>query len=89
MSILQQNWRKGQNIFCLEGRGVGERERVGGGGRNGPSNACTYELMSFKGREERKSIVCDSHVIRQGRYGIVIMGWVWGDWQMKTIFKLF
>jgi hypothetical protein len=30
MSILQQNWRKGKNRFCLEARGVeGEREGTG------------------------------------------------------------
>jgi hypothetical protein len=28
MSTLQQNWRKGQNRFCLEMRGLG-REREG------------------------------------------------------------
>jgi hypothetical protein len=29
---LQQNWRRGQNRFCLEATGVGE-ERKGTGGR--------------------------------------------------------
>jgi hypothetical protein len=30
MSTLQQNWRKGQNRFCLEATGIGrEREEVG------------------------------------------------------------
>jgi hypothetical protein len=37
MSSLQQNWRKGQNRFCLDMRGGGE-ERKGEGGRNGPNN---------------------------------------------------
>jgi hypothetical protein len=47
MSILQQNWRKGQNRFCLEVRAVwGERE--GTAGRNGPNNVCTYELKTKK-----------------------------------------
>jgi hypothetical protein len=32
MSSLQQNWRKGQNRFCLEEGGGGERERLGGMG---------------------------------------------------------
>jgi hypothetical protein len=33
MSSLQQNWRKGQNRFCLEARGGGgEREAVRGKG---------------------------------------------------------
>jgi hypothetical protein len=27
MSTLQQNWRKGQNRFCLERRGMGRRGR--------------------------------------------------------------
>jgi hypothetical protein len=29
MSSLQQNWRKGQNRFCLEVRGLGEKKWVG------------------------------------------------------------
>jgi hypothetical protein len=44
MSILQQYWRKGQNRFCLELRGIGERGKgKGTGRRNGPNNVCTYE----------------------------------------------
>jgi hypothetical protein len=47
LSSLQQNWRRGQNRFCLEARGrwegEGGREEVGSGGRNGPNNVCTYE----------------------------------------------
>jgi hypothetical protein len=27
MSTLQQNWRKGQNKFCLEARGLRRRRR--------------------------------------------------------------
>jgi hypothetical protein len=44
ISTLQQNWRKEQNMFCLEVRGGwwGE-EGVGGRGRNDPNNVCTYE----------------------------------------------
>jgi hypothetical protein len=42
---LQQNWRRGQNRFCLEVRSVGEK--VEGGrwakGRGGPNNIYTYE----------------------------------------------
>jgi hypothetical protein len=30
MSSLQQNWRKGQNRFCLEARRVGESGREQG-----------------------------------------------------------
>jgi hypothetical protein len=36
MSTLQQNWRKGQNRFCLEARGMGgekqSRGEIGGEG---------------------------------------------------------
>jgi hypothetical protein len=42
MSTLQQNWRKGQNRFCLEARRVEERGREQRE-RNGPNNVCTYE----------------------------------------------
>jgi hypothetical protein len=40
MSSLQQNWRKGQNRFCLEATGRGGRRSRGreAGGRNGPNN---------------------------------------------------
>jgi hypothetical protein len=39
----QQNWRRGQNRFCVEAREWG-KEGVGGGReRNGPNNVCTYE----------------------------------------------
>jgi hypothetical protein len=27
MSSLQQNWRRGQNRFCLEVRGVGRKKK--------------------------------------------------------------
>jgi hypothetical protein len=38
------NWRKGQNRFFLEARGVGGRGRgQGAGGRNDPNNVHTYE----------------------------------------------
>jgi hypothetical protein len=40
MSSFQQNWRKGQNRFCLEARGVGQRGKGWvAGGRNGPMYA--------------------------------------------------
>jgi hypothetical protein len=46
-STLQQNWRRGQNRFCLEAKWVGgkggEWEAVG---RNGTNNVYTYEKMS-------------------------------------------
>jgi hypothetical protein len=35
---LQQNWRRGQNRFCLEAREVGVDR-----GRDGPNNVHTYE----------------------------------------------
>jgi hypothetical protein len=41
---LQQNWRRGQNRFCLEERGVERRRREWGAeGRDGPNNVCTYK----------------------------------------------
>jgi hypothetical protein len=44
MSSLQQSWRKGQNRFCLEARGVGVKGRgQEAKERNGPNNVCTYE----------------------------------------------
>jgi hypothetical protein len=45
MSYLQQNWRKGQTRFCLEAS-TGEEGGVGQGGRNDPSNVCTYEYIN-------------------------------------------
>jgi hypothetical protein len=42
MSSLEQNWRKGQKRFYLEAGGVRGRGR-GLGGRNDPTNVCTYE----------------------------------------------
>jgi hypothetical protein len=42
MSSLQQNWRRGQNRFCLEARGVEVEEQVAMG-RDGPNNVCTYK----------------------------------------------
>jgi hypothetical protein len=40
MFSLQKNWRKRQNMICLE-----VRREVGTGawGRNDPNNVCTYE----------------------------------------------
>jgi hypothetical protein len=47
MSLLQQNWRKGQNRFCLEVKGMGVRgRRRGVVGRNDPNNVCTCEQMN-------------------------------------------
>jgi hypothetical protein len=46
MSSLQQNWRRGQNRFCLEAKemvGRGRGRGRGAGGRNGPNNVCIYE----------------------------------------------
>jgi hypothetical protein len=42
MLPLPQNWRRGQNRFCLEERGWGG-EGVGGGERDGPNNVDTYK----------------------------------------------
>jgi hypothetical protein len=54
MSSLQQNWRKGQNTFCLEVRGFGGRGREQrAGGRNDPNNVCTYKYMNKEKKVER------------------------------------
>jgi hypothetical protein len=37
MSSLQQNWRKGQNRYCLEVRGAGRGRGWGARGRNSPT----------------------------------------------------
>jgi hypothetical protein len=43
MSSLQQNWKRWQNRFCLEARGVGGRGRgLETGWRDGPNNVLTY-----------------------------------------------
>jgi hypothetical protein len=39
MFSLQQNWRRGQNRFCLEVRGLRGRGR----GRDGSNNVYTYK----------------------------------------------
>jgi hypothetical protein len=41
MSFLQQNWKRGQNRFCLEARGAGE-EREGDGGERGEMSQTMY-----------------------------------------------
>jgi hypothetical protein len=41
MSSLQQNWRREQNKFCLEARGVREKERGGEQGERWPKQ-CLY-----------------------------------------------
>jgi hypothetical protein len=44
ISTLQQNWRKAQNRFYLEGRREkGEKVGMGAGGRNDSNNVCTCE----------------------------------------------
>jgi hypothetical protein len=40
-SIIQQNWRKGQNRFCLEAREVG-----GWGGDDGGGGGMVYAHMN-------------------------------------------
>jgi hypothetical protein len=62
MSSLQQNWRKGQNTFCLEVREVRRREREG---RNDPNNVCTYEKVN---KEKRKTLA--------GAKKLKIVGWI-------------
>jgi hypothetical protein len=62
MSSLQQNWRKGQNRFCLEARGVGDRGKGRrAGGRNDPSKVCTYEYVN-KGKKINSKLIKDLNV---------------------------
>jgi hypothetical protein len=66
MSSLQQNWRKGQNRFCLEVRGVGERGREWEvGGKNDPNNVCTYEYMNKEKKQvtEKKPETSQIHTL--------------------------
>jgi hypothetical protein len=44
MSSLQQNWRRGQNRFCLEARGWGGEE--GGGGQGEEMAQTMYAHMN-------------------------------------------
>jgi hypothetical protein len=52
MSTLQQNWRKGQNRFCLEARGVWGRE-IGWGVRGGREMAQTMYAHMNKWKKKR------------------------------------
>jgi hypothetical protein len=53
MSSLQQNWRKGQNRFCLEVRGMGGG---GGGGDQGEEMTQTmYALMNKLMKKKKES----------------------------------
>jgi hypothetical protein len=55
-SSLQQNWRRGQNRFCLEVRGLGGRGRgQGAERRNGPNNVWTYEKMNKTNKQTKKN----------------------------------
>jgi hypothetical protein len=53
MFSFHQNWRKGQNRFCLEESGVG---RWGKGGRNDPNNVCTYEYLNKEKNKNNRTI---------------------------------
>jgi hypothetical protein len=58
MSSLQQNWRKGQNRFCLEAKGVGGRgTRWGRRGRNRPNNVCTYKYVKKKESADKLHLI--------------------------------
>jgi hypothetical protein len=46
MSTLQQNWRRGQNSFCLEVRGIGGERR--GKGHGEEMAQTTYAYMNNK-----------------------------------------
>jgi hypothetical protein len=45
MFSLQQNWKKGQNRFCLEARGLWEKEE-GGGEKGGDMNQTIYAHLN-------------------------------------------
>jgi hypothetical protein len=45
ISTLQQNWRRGQNGFCVEARGLGGREE-GGRGHRGEMAQTMYAHMN-------------------------------------------
>jgi hypothetical protein len=48
MSTLQQNWRKGENRFCLEARRVEGRGKGRVAGGNGSNNVSTHEKLIKK-----------------------------------------
>jgi hypothetical protein len=48
MSSHQQNWRKGQNGFCLEVRGVGGRGR-----RWGAESEMTQTMYKYMNKERK------------------------------------
>jgi hypothetical protein len=59
MSSIQKNWRKGQNRFCLEARGVrGRGKGPGSGERNGPNNVCTCEYMNKEKKLKKQNFKC-------------------------------
>jgi hypothetical protein len=45
MSSLQQNWRRGQNRFCMDARRVGAKQE-GGGGQVGEMAQTMYTHMN-------------------------------------------
>jgi hypothetical protein len=49
---------KRANRFCLEERGLGQRERwrEGSRGRNNLNNVCTYEYMNKEKKKKLKEI---------------------------------
>jgi hypothetical protein len=69
MSTLHQNWRKEQNRFCLEVRGLwGEEKGARSRGRYCPNNVCTFEYMNKEKNLnikeellELKSMLCKSN----------------------------
>jgi hypothetical protein len=57
LCLLFKKWRKGQNRFCLEVRGVGEEAEGRGWGRNDPNNVCTYDYMNKEKKESVKVLI--------------------------------
>jgi hypothetical protein len=60
MSSLQQNWRKGQNRFCLEVRGVGGEGRgwEGAGGRGQGAGGEMAQTMYAHMNKFKKNLMC-------------------------------
>jgi hypothetical protein len=58
MFSVQQNWRRGQNRFCLEMRGVGwEEEVVGGRGAQTMYTNMTECMNNFKKSKKELQIL--------------------------------
>jgi hypothetical protein len=58
LSSLPQNWRKGQNRFCLEEREVaGSGSGWEAGRKNDPNNVYTYKCMNKEKKKKCRLIL--------------------------------